>query len=206
GRGGGGGGGGGVWGGGGGGGAGGGARRIGVAQGGGWLRRRVFGGDRGDPARTARAVAGRLDPRHAARRGAARAPDLRWPRRVRQHDLRRLADDTGAAPDVRAAAAGGHAHGAGLDPAPRLRLERRARPSSGGERSAGAAALPIAGRVSVSGKRPTRILIVDDSAVIRRLLTNALSADPEIEVVAEAADVFTANELIAKHRPDVVTL
>jgi two-component system chemotaxis response regulator CheB len=55
-------------------------------------------------------------------------------------------------------------------------------------------------------KRPSRILIVDDSAVIRRLLTNTLKADPEIEVVAEAADVFTANELIAAHKPDVVTL
>lgn len=52
----------------------------------------------------------------------------------------------------------------------------------------------------------SRILIVDDSAVIRRLLSGALRADPDIEVVGEAADVFTANELIAKHRPDVVTL
>jgi two-component system chemotaxis response regulator CheB len=54
--------------------------------------------------------------------------------------------------------------------------------------------------------RPSRILIVDDSAVMRRLLNGALKADPEIEVVAEAADVFSANDLIAKHRPDVVTL
>ena len=60
--------------------------------------------------------------------------------------------------------------------------------------------------MTVSEKRPSRILIVDDSAVIRRLLSTALKADPEIEVVAEAADVFTANELIAKLRPDVVTL
>ena len=58
----------------------------------------------------------------------------------------------------------------------------------------------------MSEKGPSRILIVDDSAVIRRLLSTALNADPEIEVVAEAADVFTANELIAKLRPDVVTL
>jgi two-component system, chemotaxis family, protein-glutamate methylesterase/glutaminase len=58
----------------------------------------------------------------------------------------------------------------------------------------------------VNAARKSRILIVDDSAVIRRLLAGALRADPEIEVVAEAADVFTANELIAAHRPDVVTL
>ncbi|HKY23224.1 MAG TPA: chemotaxis response regulator protein-glutamate methylesterase [Vicinamibacterales bacterium] len=50
------------------------------------------------------------------------------------------------------------------------------------------------------------MLIVDDSAVTRRLLSAALRGDPEIQVVAEAADPFTARSLIAKHRPDVVTL
>jgi len=60
--------------------------------------------------------------------------------------------------------------------------------------------------VNVTERHRSRILIVDDSAVIRRLLATSLGADPEIEVVAEAADVFTANELIAVHRPDVVTL
>lgn len=40
----------------------------------------------------------------------------------------------------------------------------------------------------------------------RRLLSGALRDDPAIEVVAEAADAFTANALIAQHRPDVVTL
>jgi two-component system, chemotaxis family, protein-glutamate methylesterase/glutaminase len=58
----------------------------------------------------------------------------------------------------------------------------------------------------VTDTRKSRVLVVDDSAVIRRLLTSALAVDPAIEVVAEAADVFTANELIGVHHPDVVTL
>ena len=53
---------------------------------------------------------------------------------------------------------------------------------------------------------PRRVLIVDDSAVTRRLLSAALRGDPEIQVVAEAADPFTAKALIETHRPDVVTL
>jgi len=53
---------------------------------------------------------------------------------------------------------------------------------------------------------PRRVLIVDDSAVTRRLLSSALRGDPEILVVAEAADPFSAKSLIAIHRPDVVTL
>ena len=60
--------------------------------------------------------------------------------------------------------------------------------------------------MNLTERRKSRIVIVDDSAVIRRLLGSALRADPEIEVVGEAADVFSANELIAAHKPDVVTL
>src|SRR6185503_16460921 len=50
------------------------------------------------------------------------------------------------------------------------------------------------------------VLIVDDSAIARRVLTATLRKDPDIEVVAEAGDAFTANTLVAQHRPDVVTL
>lgn len=54
--------------------------------------------------------------------------------------------------------------------------------------------------------KKTRVLIVDDSAVIRQLLTAVLSEDPEIEVVGTAADPFIARERIKELDPDVVTL
>ena len=54
--------------------------------------------------------------------------------------------------------------------------------------------------------KPVRVLIVDDSALIRQLLTTLLSSDPEIEVVGSAADPFAARERIKALNPDVVTL
>lgn len=52
----------------------------------------------------------------------------------------------------------------------------------------------------------TRVLIVDDSALIRQLLTELLGADREIEVVGSAADPYLAWEKIKSLRPDVLTL
>jgi len=52
----------------------------------------------------------------------------------------------------------------------------------------------------------TRVLIVDDSAVVRRLLTDLLSADPDIEVVGSAANAALALAKIKQAPPDVVTL
>ena len=52
----------------------------------------------------------------------------------------------------------------------------------------------------------TRVLVVDDSAMMRELLTGLLSEDPGIEVVGSAADPFSAWEAIKKLRPDVITL
>lgn len=54
--------------------------------------------------------------------------------------------------------------------------------------------------------KPVRVLIVDDSALIRQLLTTLLSADPEIEVVGTADDPFVAREKIKALNPDVITL
>ncbi len=54
--------------------------------------------------------------------------------------------------------------------------------------------------------KPVRVLIVDDSALIRQLLTTLLSADPGIEVVGTAADPYVARERIKALNPDVVTL
>jgi hypothetical protein len=51
-----------------------------------------------------------------------------------------------------------------------------------------------------------RVLIVDDSALMRQVLTEILSRDPEIEVVGAAADPFVAREKILRLKPDVLTL
>ncbi len=53
---------------------------------------------------------------------------------------------------------------------------------------------------------PIRILVVDDSAVIRRLLVDTLSGDPALEVVATAGDGRIALAKIPMCNPDVVTL
>ncbi len=54
--------------------------------------------------------------------------------------------------------------------------------------------------------RPIRVLIVDDSALVRRVLTEELSKHPDIEVVGTAPDPYVARERIAQLRPDVLTL
>lgn len=53
---------------------------------------------------------------------------------------------------------------------------------------------------------PIRVLVVDDSAVIRRLLTDVIDADPDLEVVATAPNGEIAVEKVARLQPDVVTL
>jgi two-component system chemotaxis response regulator CheB len=51
-----------------------------------------------------------------------------------------------------------------------------------------------------------RVLIVDDSALVRQILTEILSADREIEVVGVASDAHVAREKIKSLNPDVITL
>jgi two-component system chemotaxis response regulator CheB len=51
-----------------------------------------------------------------------------------------------------------------------------------------------------------RVLIVDDSAVVRQTMTEILSSDPDIEVMASAADPFIAADRIREEIPDVITL
>jgi two-component system chemotaxis response regulator CheB len=53
---------------------------------------------------------------------------------------------------------------------------------------------------------PIKVLIVDDSAVVRNIFTNELSYDPEIEVVGTAPDPYVARDRIVKLKPDVITL
>ncbi len=51
-----------------------------------------------------------------------------------------------------------------------------------------------------------RVLIVDDSALVRQLLTEILSSDKELEVVGTASDPYVARDKIKELRPDVLTL
>jgi two-component system chemotaxis response regulator CheB len=51
-----------------------------------------------------------------------------------------------------------------------------------------------------------RVLIVDDSAVVRQTLSAVLSEDPEIEVIGTASDPFIAAERMEEELPDVITL
>ena len=53
---------------------------------------------------------------------------------------------------------------------------------------------------------PVRVLIVDDSALVRRLLTGILDASPDIEVVGTAMDPYVARRKIKELNPDVITL
>ena len=50
------------------------------------------------------------------------------------------------------------------------------------------------------------MLIVDDSAIVRKLLAEALATEPDIEVVGTAPDPFVARDKILSLRPDVLTL
>jgi two-component system chemotaxis response regulator CheB len=54
--------------------------------------------------------------------------------------------------------------------------------------------------------RVIRVIVVDDSAMVRDILAQGLSADPFIEVVATAPDPYIARDMIVKHKPDVLTL
>jgi len=51
-----------------------------------------------------------------------------------------------------------------------------------------------------------RVLIVDDSRMIREVLKDILAAQPDIEVVGAAADAFEARDMIKSLNPDVITL
>ena len=54
--------------------------------------------------------------------------------------------------------------------------------------------------------RPYKVLIVDDSALIRSILNEILSSDPDLTVVGMASDPYEAREMIKKFHPDVLTL
>ena len=51
-----------------------------------------------------------------------------------------------------------------------------------------------------------KVLIIDDSAVVRQTMTEILSSDPEIQVIGTASDPLFAVRKIKEDRPDVITL
>ncbi len=54
--------------------------------------------------------------------------------------------------------------------------------------------------------RPIKVLIVDDSAMVRSILQKELSKDPNIEVIGTAPDPYVARDKIVQLKPDVITL
>lgn len=58
----------------------------------------------------------------------------------------------------------------------------------------------------LSERKRIRVIVVDDSAVMRKLISNLLEKDPEIEVIATAIDGCFALTKVEQLKPDVVTL
>jgi two-component system chemotaxis response regulator CheB len=58
----------------------------------------------------------------------------------------------------------------------------------------------------MSLKKTIHVLVVDDSSVVRRAISDALKRDPEIEVVGTAANPYEARDKILELKPDVLTL
>jgi len=58
----------------------------------------------------------------------------------------------------------------------------------------------------MSPQQPCRVLIVDDSALVRQILSDLLARDPGIEVVGTASDPLIARDKIKRLSPDVLTL
>lgn len=52
----------------------------------------------------------------------------------------------------------------------------------------------------------TKVLVVDDSAIVRKIFTDLISKEPDLEVVGVAPDPYVARDKIVQSRPDVVTL
>lgn len=51
-----------------------------------------------------------------------------------------------------------------------------------------------------------KVMIVDDSAIVRKIFTEELSKEPDIQIVGTAPDPFVARDKILQVKPDVVTL
>ena len=51
-----------------------------------------------------------------------------------------------------------------------------------------------------------KVLVVDDSALIRSILSEIIKAQPDMQLVGAAPDAYAARELVNQHSPDVITL
>ena len=60
--------------------------------------------------------------------------------------------------------------------------------------------------MGAAARSKVKVLVVDDSALVRQTLARVLASDPGIEVIAVAADPLIAMKKIEKSRPDVITL
>ena len=58
----------------------------------------------------------------------------------------------------------------------------------------------------MKGMKKIKVLIVDDSAVVRAILARELARDPQIDVVGTAPDPYVARDKIVQLQPDVITL
>jgi two-component system chemotaxis response regulator CheB len=56
------------------------------------------------------------------------------------------------------------------------------------------------------GAARIKVLVVDDSSIVRSLLTKAMADEPDIEVVGAAKDAYEAREMLLELGPDVITL
>jgi two-component system chemotaxis response regulator CheB len=59
---------------------------------------------------------------------------------------------------------------------------------------------------SVLAQRKIRVLVIDDSAVVRKILSSTIDAESDLEVVGTAPDAYVARDMILALRPDVLTL
>ena len=50
------------------------------------------------------------------------------------------------------------------------------------------------------------VIVVDDSALIRKLLTEIINSQPDMTVIGAAPDPLVAREMIRERNPDVITL
>ena len=65
---------------------------------------------------------------------------------------------------------------------------------------------PLPAKGKTGGPPPIQVLLVDDSAVIRGLITRTLESDPDISVVASVGNGSLAVAAVARHAPEVVVL
>ncbi|MDR1676860.1 MAG: response regulator [Deltaproteobacteria bacterium] len=68
------------------------------------------------------------------------------------------------------------------------------------------AASPFSLPLPATGSGRIKVLVVDDSAIVRNLLTKAMSDEPDIKVVGAAKDAYEAREMLLELGPDVITL